>query len=160
LHVYPKPEVQTEMPPVFPFLRLLLLTTAALGLLVSGCGVKGPPRPQQMVPPPPVSDLQGRVEEGHATLTWTPPGRASWRVMEVTGFRVYRARAPLSQSACENCPLVFEQAAELNLGRPAGSPMRFSEVLQPGYRYTFKVVGYGAGEDRFEDSNLVELVLP
>jgi hypothetical protein len=38
--------------------------------------------------------------------------------------------------------------------------MRFSEVLQPGYRYTYKVVGYGDGDDRFEDSNLVELVLP
>jgi hypothetical protein len=148
------------MPPIFPLLRLLLLTTAALGLLVSGCGVKGPPRPPQTVPPPPVTDLQGRVAEDRAILTWTPPGRASRRVMAVTGFRVYRARSALSQSACENCPLVFEQAAELTPGSPAGSPMRFSEVLQPGYRYTYKVVGYGDGDDRFEDSNLVELVLP
>ncbi|MGD8960837.1 MAG: hypothetical protein PVI27_13405, partial [Desulfobacteraceae bacterium] len=87
------------MPPIFALLRLLLLTTAALGLLVSGCGVKGPPRPPQTVPPPPVTDLQGRVAEDRAILTWTPPGRASRRVMAVTGFRVYRARSALSQSA-------------------------------------------------------------
>lgn len=146
------------MPPIFPLLRLLLLTTVVLGLLALGCGVKGPPIPPQMVPPPSVADLQGQIEEDRALLTWTAPARASRRVLEVTGFRVYRARTPLSENGCENCPLTFEKAAELNVG---GQPrMSFSEVLQPGYRYTYKVVGYGAGDNRFEDSNLVELVLP
>jgi hypothetical protein len=159
--VLPDPEVQTEMRPIFPLLRiLLLLTTAIPGLLALGCGVKGPPIPPQMVPPPPVTDLQGRVVEDRAVLTWTGPGRASRRVMEMTGFRVYRARTPLSESACENCPLSFEQAAELNPGPQPESQMRFSEALQPGYRYTYKVVGYGAGDNRFEDSNLVALEFP
>ncbi|MFY9940832.1 MAG: hypothetical protein WAK57_01545, partial [Desulfobacterales bacterium] len=63
--VFCNPEGQPEMLPFFPALRLLLMTIAAIGLLVlTGCGVKGPPRPPQMMPPPPVTDLQGRVEDG------------------------------------------------------------------------------------------------
>ncbi|MFO7495557.1 MAG: hypothetical protein R6X05_07985 [Desulfobacterales bacterium] len=149
------------MLPFFPALRRLLLTTAAFGLLLlTGCGVKGPPRPPQMMPPPPVTDLQGRIEDGRAVLTWTPPGRSLGREMEVTGFRVYRSRIPLSDSDCPTCPLRFEQAAELSLGREARAAMTFSEALQPGYQYTYKVVGFGAGDARFDDSNLVELVFP
>jgi predicted small lipoprotein YifL len=150
------------MLPFFPALRLLLLTTAAIGLLVlTGCGVKGPPRPPQMTPPPPVTDLQGRVEDGRALLTWTLPGRGLRREMEVTGFRVYRSRTPLAEGDCPTCPLRFEQAAELmSPGREARAAMTFSEALQPGYQYTYKVVGFGAGDARFDDSNLVELVFP
>jgi len=155
------PEVQTKMLRSLTAFRLLLLTMAVLGLLVpTGCGVKGPPIPPKMMLPPPVQDLQGRVEDGRVVLTWTPPGRPSGRVMDVAGFRVYRSRIPLSDSDCPSCPLRFEQAAELSLGGDARARMTFSEALQAGHGYTYKVVGYGAGETRFGDSNLVELVFP
>lgn len=152
------------MPERLSLLKLLL--TAVLGLmLLTACGIKGPPRPPEMVPPPAVKDLQGRVEDGRVVLTWTHPVRQSRRVMDVVGFRVYRSRIPLSDSDCQTCPLRFEQAAELKTGASqargeAAAMMTYGEELERGYGYTYKVVGFGIGDNRFGDSNFVDFVYP
>ena len=152
------------MPERLSLLKLLL--TAVLGLmLLTACGIKGPPKPPEMVPPPAVKDLQGRVEDGRVVLIWTHPVRQSRRVMDVVGFWVYRCRIPLSDSDCQTCPLRFEQAAELKTGASqargeAAAMMTYGEELERGYWYTYKVVGFGIGDNRFGDSNFVDFVYP
>jgi hypothetical protein len=126
--------------------------------MVAGCGVKSPPLPPKRQPPGAVTDLSGAVDGELLSLTWGIPPESD-QAGEAVGFAVYRSRTPLGEVACRDCPLVFEQAGEVSVtpsDRQAGR-MTFSENLEQGYRYRYKLRSFDAFGAVSDDSNTVIL---
>lgn len=128
------------------------------GSLVAGCGVKAPPRPPKRPLPAAVSDLSGSMDGDVLQLTWGIPPEGD-DASEATEFAVYRSKTPAAEADCRNCPLTFQHVKQISVtpsDRQAGR-MSFSEGLEKGYRYRYKLRTYdafGAGSD---DSNLFSM---
>ncbi len=142
-------------------LARLVITLAALGLLLAACGVKGPPVPPRQLPPPAVTDLSYRIENGWARLTWSQPKAALAKGSpEIVGFVVYRSKTSL-KDPCKGCPLMFQRIARVSPYTTTESKRRdttigYADKLEKGYRYVYKVVSVTANNVGSEDSNLVE----
>jgi predicted small lipoprotein YifL len=114
-----------------------ILALGAMLLALWSCGKKGPPVAPRQLPPPQVVDLAAELQGQTITLHWTQPMERA----QAAGFRIYRAATALDNSACTDCPLLFQKTGEMEAmaGRRA---YRFSEVVKPGFRYTYKVRPY------------------
>ena len=136
---------------------LLIVFWAAI---VTGCGIKGPPVPPDRTPPERVADLQAVVEGETIRMNWSVDKSAAEGASALKGFYVFRWQNPIEEPACPGCPKVFERIAdvEMDSGKPAENQrLQFSveAPLPTGYRYTFKVIGYGRGGLRSGDSNVL-----
>jgi len=118
---------------------------------VSGCGVKGPPTAPGYTKPPIVRDLKYQVTENRLTLTWSiPSGTNSSKV--VASANVYRLKQPLDNTPCPDCPKAFRMIKKI----PARSNgMQFSDSLEKGFGYYYKIVLSDSGDRGGEDSNVV-----
>lgn len=124
------------------------------GSLLAGCGVKAPPRPPKRLPPPAVSDLTGVMDGDVLQLMWGIPAEED-DAGEAVGFAVYRSKTPIGEADCRDCPLTFQQVKQVSVtpSDRQAKRMTFSEPLEKGYRYRYKLRTYdafGAGSD---DSN-------
>lgn len=132
----------------------MLVVMVVAGSWMAGCGVKAPPRPPKRLPPAVVTDLTGVMKRDIMNLMWGIPPRED-ETGEAVAFVVYRAKTPVEEAECIDCPLIFTQAAQVSVtpsDRRSGR-MSFSEPLQKGYRYRYKVRSmdaFGVGSD---DSN-------
>jgi predicted small lipoprotein YifL len=132
-------------------------------LLVSGCGKKGPPVPPRYEIPPPVSDLSWEINEQTLTLSWSVPQAAS--PIRLTGFKVYRSQKRLSLLDCPDCPEMFKPVADILIKTPVKEdqvPERktYTEAIEDGFRYEYKVVGYTENGVSSPDSNIVGFDYP
>lgn len=122
-------------------------------LVVAACGVKAPPVPPDYAPPAAVTDLGYTLEEqGSVVLSWSISGREREKGANVQGARVYRSKDALDSPACEDCPRIYNIAADLPLEQ---DKMVYREPLQKGFRYYYKIVIYDEGNHDSEDSNVV-----
>ena len=133
-----------------------------LGLFF-GCGVKGPPVPPQKEPLPAVTDLRKSISGNDLELTWILPQGKKDLWSDVNGFRVYRNRSPVSESECKGCPVVFARIAEIPIDRSRWRhdkqfEMTYTEKLEKGFRYIYKVTVYSGDGRADKDSNTVEFV--
>lgn len=138
---------------------------ATVGLLImswlAACGVKAPPVPPLQVPPPAVSDLYFRIENGWARLNWSmPKAELEEKQPQIANFLVYRSKTAL-EKPCEGCPLMFQNIGLVSPHNTTESAVRDTEVgyadkLSKGYRYVYKVVGVTVNNVRSADSNLIE----
>jgi len=88
------------------WIRIRLLPLALIffsGVVLTGCGKKGLPRPIRYVPPPPMEDLEGRVQAQGVRLSWSagkpdPDDRFNYC------FSVQRARIGAEEERCPTCP--------------------------------------------------------
>lgn len=146
------------MDPIFsrkrhhPTTLLLICSLLALIPALAGCGKKGPPVAPRTIPLPVVADLSQAVKDGVVTLTWSAPAAGG-----VAGFHLLRAKIPIAEADCEDCPYVFERIADIPLESPSAA-LTFSEPLETGYRYLFKINVYTTAETVGEDSNTVDFV--
>lgn len=143
------------------FLRILL-GVAAVALCLAfpaGCGKKGPPKLPDIKTPSGVNDLAVTLEGGDVVLRWTvTPTKKEDNV--TAGYLIYRSAEPMSEEACEGCPVLFQRAAKIPLAEtvPASNKMAYREALLPGTRYRFKVVPYDAQGQPGPNSNIVRIV--
>ena len=140
----------------------VLVLFVFLGLL-SGCGLKGPPVPPKKEPLPAVTDLRKSISGNDLKLTWILPQWEKGLWSDVKGFRVYRNRSPVSGSECKGCPVVFARIAEIPIDRSRWRhnkkfEMSYSEKLEKGFRYIYKVTIYSGDGQAGRDSNSVEFV--
>lgn len=122
----------------------------AAALLVAGCGKKGPPVPPPTIPPLTVEGLEGEREGDRVFLTWTLAGADPAQLRATQGFAVYRSKTSLGGESCMVCPLVFERVGDVplafdNRGRPGKDLFRYSERVETGYRYIYKVAAVSGG---------------
>ena len=75
-----------------------------LGIVVGGCGKKGPPRPPEQKKLPRVEDLRALVADVGVVLTWTITSGKG----DVAGFNVYRSKSEPAISDCPGCTREFE----------------------------------------------------
>lgn len=131
--------------------RILIVWVCVALFLIAGCGKKGPPISPDRTRPPAVNDLNAAVRGDSMSLSWTVPEGPDWEK-----FIVYRAKRELFGLGCSKCPPKFEKAATV---RSSGTAvLAFTEKLEIGYKYFFKVVGRTNGRAFSGDSNVVELV--
>jgi predicted small lipoprotein YifL len=132
---------------------------AALIVSLSACGKKGPPLPPSSSVPPEVAGLKITLEENLMTLTWRVAAHGEEADTLPAGFFVYRSRSSLSAPACENCPLRFEKAADIPVEN-AQIRTTYTEFLEKGFRYVYKVSSYADSGSESELSEVVAVEFP
>jgi predicted small lipoprotein YifL len=136
----------------------LIALVIAIALLLSGCGKKGPPVPPRHEIPPPVTDLSWEINEQTLTLSWSVPQVES--SIHLAGFKIYRSRKQLSVSDCPDCPGIFKPVADILIENPTsqdqnGEKKIYTEDMETGSRYEYKVIGYTENGISSPDSNIV-----
>lgn len=129
-----------------------------VALLLSGCGKKRPPIPPKQAKPQAVKNLQGEMKEGKVTLIWNKPGE---KKPVLSGFIVFRSKESLSNADCKNCPKVFKRIADIpaqgsDAAKNNVNIMYYNEMVEKGYKYIYKVIGYTDSNAASNDSNYVE----
>ena len=132
--------------------------------MIWGCGKKGPPVPPTGSIPPRVTDLGHSISDNTLELSWTTPQPDETARLPITGFLIYRSQQSLLEAACPNCPIVYRQVGDVpamggGSGRSGQKPIIFTQTLETGYRYIYKVHGYSSDGIRSSASNLVEFDL-
>ncbi|MCP4624854.1 MAG: hypothetical protein GY850_15215 [bacterium] len=142
-------------------LTLAAVLWLAATMMIGGCGKKGPPEPPSGNKPPRVMDLAYSITKNTIKLSWTMPQTTARAKTPVTGFLIYQYQQPVIERECANCPVIFKQIGDVpahGAGQASSQPLIFTQTIEPGYRYIFKVKAY---EDRgigSRDSNSVEFM--
>ena len=136
------------------FLFVILFFT-----FLPSCGKKGPPVPPKIAPLPVVGDLSKNIAGDLLTLAWPLPRQNGKIPGDLAGFKVFRARTSVIDSACKDCPDHYRLVADMPvLGRIKNNRLTYQETLEPGYLYKFKVRLYTDRGAESRDSNIVEVL--
>jgi hypothetical protein len=119
------------------------------------CGKKGPPVPPSVIIPQPVKDLKGEVVQDGIRLSWTIPG-------EEKQFSLFKAVVPLTEDPCEDCPVRFTEQRDIDITdskilQIEGDKVTYWESMEPGKRYTYKIVVISEDGIESKDSNIVSV---
>jgi len=140
---------------------LRFLFFVSLFIIWPGCGKKAPPVPPSRQPPPAVKDLSAVVEGDQVRLTWTIPDGPRKAKSALSGAVVHRSEIPLTEPYCPGCPILFERTADVSVKRfgaeKSAHKMSYTETLEKGFRYTYKVNVYTRNGAESSDSNHVTL---
>ncbi|MGD8756849.1 MAG: hypothetical protein PVF98_14360 [Desulfobacterales bacterium] len=150
--------IHTGVCPHGKWLMCFLLVLGGLSIVGLGCGKKAPPVPPKRPSPPMVQDLRHTIQGDRIELSWTLPAASDGRAAEI---KVLRATQSEEEIGCEGCPLRFEVAAEIPIhhkafGKSEPRTLYFTEAIDPGYRYTYKVIVLDEYGIRSQDSNIVK----
>jgi len=151
-------KISNSYPAILALIVAMLLVTV---VITGGCGKKGPPEPPTGSRPPKVKDLGYGISQNTIKLSWTIPQLEEKAQLPITGFFIYRVQQPIIDEDCPNCPIMFKiigdvPARESGPGQPGQPPITFTETIESGYRYIYKVHGYSADGIRSRSSNFVE----
>ncbi|MGD2187723.1 MAG: hypothetical protein PVI71_16445 [Desulfobacterales bacterium] len=126
-----------------------------------GCGQKGSPRPPLRPVPAAVKDLSYVIYNQIVELSWTFPGAEDRSASPPAGYKVFRSKWSAEESSCEKCPLTFNEVGNIPIPvkqshESKAEKLRFTESLEPGYHYVYKVIVYDEDGISSKDSNAVE----
>jgi hypothetical protein len=143
------------------WMAALVLVLAGSSLLWIGCGKKGPPRPPRQPLPPAVKDLDYVVHNNIVQLSWTVPGKEESRnAAPPAAVKVFRSRMSAEDASCENCPIRFAVSADIPVYKQRSDKskpirMSYSEFVETGYHYVYKVTVFDENGIGGKDSNIV-----
>ena len=139
-------------------MKSLILILFAVVFLLPGCGKKGLPVPPRQKPVPTVSDLTYGIVGVILTLNWTIPKENEKVKTGLDGFMVYRYKRSVSDSACKNCPKLFQKVSDIPVNAPGNENknIEYREEIEKGFLYTYKVVLYTKNGVSSADSNYVD----
>jgi hypothetical protein len=126
-----------------------------------GCGQKGSPRPPHRPLPPAVKDLSYVIYGEMVELNWTVPGVERHKASPPAAVKVFRSRLTAEEATCENCPVRYSVSGDMPIHQKQSEKSKFrrmsyTEFVESGYRYIYKVIvfdEYGIGG---KDSNIVK----
>lgn len=132
-------------------------------LMLSGCGKKGMPKPPSGDEPPAVNDLSYSIRENTIKLSWTIPQPDEKAKSPVIGFLVFRSKQMLIEDDCPNCPIRFLKIGELpaegiGAGQTKPATVFFTQRIEPGFRYIYKIRTYDEDGVAGNDSNFLNFV--
>jgi predicted small lipoprotein YifL len=142
-------------------IALTVIIWLAAMMMIGSCGKKGPPEPPSGNKPPQVRDLAYSITENTIKLSWTVPQTTAKAKNEVSGFLIYQYQQPTIERECPNCPVTFRQIGDVparSAGQASLRPMIFTQTIERGYRYIYKVKAYDDRGIGSRDSNLVEFM--
>jgi len=140
-------------------LILQLTVFVAISVCLFGCGKKGLPVPPRHTAIPAVKDLSSNIDGDTVVLTWTIPGKTEDKSAGIKGFVVHRAKQKMTDGDCKNCPVNFKPVAEVSAETKLPvEKMKYTENLEKGYKYVFKVIVISNTGTDSSDSNYVEIV--
>ena len=148
-----------KSPPIFiKHLAIELSIILTIVTLLQGCGRKGAPWPPHQIVPPAVTDLGVNMDGDDLRLMWSIPQSGDKPAPEVAGFIVYRSKTILTD-ACQKCPNRFRQVADIVIGSKASrkKPLVYTETLESGYEYRYKVTTYTRKRIMGAESNVVSI---
>ncbi|MDH3799836.1 MAG: hypothetical protein OES70_14410 [Desulfobacterales bacterium] len=143
------------------WMAALVLVLAGSSLLWIGCGKKGPPRPPRQPLPLAVKDLDYVVHNNIVKLSWTVPGKEESRsAAPPAAVKVFRSRMSAEDASCENCPIRFAVSADIPVYKQRSDKskpirMSYSEFVETGYHYVYKVTVFDENGIGGKDSNIV-----
>jgi hypothetical protein len=143
------------------WMAALVLVLAGSSLLWIGCGNKGPPRPPRQPLPLAVKDLDYVVHINIVKLSWTVPGKEESRnAAPPAAVKVFRSRMSAEDASCENCPIRFAVSADIPVYKQRSDKskpirMSYSEFVETGYHYVYKVTVFDENGIGGKDSNIV-----
>ena len=143
------------------WMAALLLVLAGSSLMWIGCGKKGPPRPPRRPLPPAVKDLEYTVHNDIVELNWTVPGKAGSRnAAPPATVKVFRSRMSAEDASCENCPIRFAVSGDIPIHKQRSEKfepirMSYTEFVETGYHYVYKVAVFDENGIGGKDSNIV-----
>jgi hypothetical protein len=143
------------------WMAALLLVLAGSSLMWIGCGKKGPPRPPRRPLPPAVKDLEYTVHNDIVELNWTVPGKAESRnAAPPATVKVFRSRMSAEDASCENCPIRFAVSGDIPIHKQRSEKfepirMSYTEFVETGYHYVYKVAVFDENGIGGKDSNIV-----
>ena len=141
---------------------LALITWMASVLLLWGCGKKAMPEPPSGRRPPKVKDLKYSISENVMKLSWTIPKTSTKARLPIAGFFIYRSKQLGIDADCPNCPIHYQKIGEVLVRRGAPGqpdpPLVYTQTVEPGYRYVYKVIAYDEDGITGRDSNLVDFM--
>jgi len=122
---------------------------------LTSCGKKGPPMPSRQTVLPCMSMIDKTiVDENRLLLTWSLDRKKE--IKNIDGFFVYRSKVLLSESECKNCPVLFKKVADI--ANKNQKEFKYTENLDKGYKYIYKITPYDKKGLLGKDSNLVEFI--
>ena len=140
---------------------VFFLALVAINFLWPGCGQKSRPRPPELRSPPAVEDLSYSIDSQNVELSWTVKSADDRFASLPVRCKILRSKLSAEESNCEKCPIQFTAIGDIPIEmkraeKPESTRMRFSEVLEPGYRYIYKVIVYDEDGHAGKDSNSVQ----
>lgn len=139
-------------------LILQLAVVMAASVCLFGCGRKAPPVYPRQPPIPAVKDLSSNIDGDMIVLTWTIPDEMRDKSSGIKGFVVHRAKEKITDDDCRNCPVSFRPVAEVPAEtKDPMKKMEYTERLEKGFKYVFKVIAFSNTGTESADSNYVEL---
>jgi hypothetical protein len=130
----------------------LFLALWSITFFIIACGKKGGPVPPREKPPPAVKNLKETIQGDQLTLTWTARS-----LKKLAGFYVYRSKTSVKEPECKGCPVLFTRIADMSLETIADTSLfSYTDTLEIGYRYIYKVTAYSIAGLISNDSNFVE----
>jgi predicted small lipoprotein YifL len=151
-------KIQIGLPAMTALAVLSILVTVSM---IWGCGKKGPPVPPTGSRTPSVKDLAYEISQNTLKLSWTIPQPDETAQLPVTGFLIYRSQQPDLEAACPNCPILYKNIGDVPAKGPGSGqsgkiPITFTQTIESGYRYIYKVHGYSTDGIQSKTSNLVQ----
>ena len=141
-------------------LTLGFATWMTSAFMFAGCGKKAMPNPPSGNRPPKVVDMDYRISESTIKLSWTIPKTSDKAKSAVAGFYIFQSKQSSIETDCPNCPIQFLKIGDVLVrGGVSGKPepsVVFSQTIEPGYRYIYKVNAYNADGVAGQDSNLID----
>jgi hypothetical protein len=126
-----------------------------LGLLLGGCGKKGPPKPPHQVELPKVKNLQAVAVDTGVKLTWTMDSSDK----DVAGFNVYRSKVQSEISNCPGCTRDFEVITTIRVKAGETRFQLIDQYVEGKGRFYYKVTPFDNEDRPGPDSNESEVFI-
>jgi len=132
---------------------LFAFIISCIFIFQTGCGKKGPPLPPLTAALTAPFDLTYDLTGNSVTLEWAS-GDQGGDLNGFKGFEIVEAKIDLSENHCKGCPVEFKPFA-------AAGPdqLSTSHILDPGFRYYYRVRAVSKNNHSSSFSNTVQFEL-
>jgi RimJ/RimL family protein N-acetyltransferase len=94
-------------------------------------------------------------------LSWTIPQTTEKAKSPVAGFLIFQFQQSAHERECTGCPVIFKEVGDVparSAGQAGLAPLIFTQTVELGYRYIYKVKAYDGRGIGSRDSNFVQFI--